>query len=169
MIKGNSIYDPLPLLTIKGMLFDSYMNSIEVELNTMKGENFTGIFGLGERANKNFFYEDGVYTIYAKDQGTPDEDGKAPSKGMYGVHPFYIFKHNSNSWSGVFTKVAQAQDWWIKNNKDAGKINIKSMAIGGVGDVYVFLERTNPESIIASYLSIVGKPVLTPQWALGWN
>lgn len=104
------------------------------------GDEFKGIFGLGERANKDFFYESGVYTIWGKDQGTPDEDGKAPTKGMYGTHPFYMFRHAKESWAGVFTKLAHAADWFITNNKVTGDIEVKTIATGGVADIYVMVD-----------------------------
>lgn len=90
-------------------------------------------------------------------------------KGMYGTHPFYVFKHNTSSWAGVFTNLAHAQDWWIKNDKTNGFIDVSTIATGGVADIYVMLDQQNPEKIIERYYSIVGKPVHVPHWALGWN
>ncbi len=49
------------------MLFDSYYNQINVGLKVPAGDQFKGIWGLGERAYANFFYEDGVYTMWARD------------------------------------------------------------------------------------------------------
>jgi alpha-glucosidase (family GH31 glycosyl hydrolase) len=31
------------------------------------------------------------------------------------------------------------------------------------------LPSQNPEGVIAKYQSLIGTPVLTPQWALGWH
>jgi alpha-glucosidase (family GH31 glycosyl hydrolase) len=156
-------------MTIKGMMFDSYINWINVQLKTPSNDQFQGIFGLGERANKDFFYKDGVYTIWGSDQGTPDEDGKPPSKAMYGTHPFYMYRHAANSWVGVFYKLAHAQDWWIRNHKETGTIDLTTIATGGVADIYVFVDKQEPSGIIERYYSIIGNPVLIPQWALGWN
>ncbi len=127
-------------LTIKGMMFDSYLNWINVTANVPSGKEFKGIYGLGERANKDFFYEDGVYTIWARDHTTPDEDGKPPSKGMYGSHPLYMYRHNKNSHVGVFTKIAHATDWYITNNKNKGLIDISMIGTGGVADIYVMVD-----------------------------
>jgi len=41
------------------------------------------------------------------------------------------------------------------------------MATGGIGDMYFFTGE-NPNSLTQSYHRIVGRPVVTPQWALGW-
>lgn len=42
------------------------------------------------------------------------------------------------------------------------------MATGGVGDMY-FFDGTDPNDATKSYHRIVGLPVVTPQWALGWH
>jgi len=80
-----------------------------------------------------------------------------------------MFKHAPNSWVGVYHNNAQAQDWWISNNFTSGKIGINTITTGGLGDMYVFVSAQKPESIIAKYHSLIGAPVMTPQWALGWN
>jgi len=151
------------------MLLDSYLNWINAQVTVPSGDQFKGIFGLGERAYKNFFYEDGVYTIWGKDQGTPDEDGKPPAKSMYGTHPFFMFRHGAQSYGGVFYKLAHAQDWYIQNDKTKGNINLKTVATGGLGDIYIMTDQQNPQTIIERYYSMIGDPVLVPQWALGWN
>jgi len=40
---------------------------------TEKDDNFRDIFGLGERASTDFFYQDGVYSMWTKDIPTPIE------------------------------------------------------------------------------------------------
>lgn len=143
------------------MLFDSYYNHIIAEANTLKGNDFKGVFGLGERANKDFFYKDGVYSMWTRDIPTPDEDGKLPGKNMYGVHPFYMYKHKEASWVGVLYKLAHAQDWWIKNNKDAGTVGLTTIATGGVADIYV-MQGSTPDGVVQNYFSLIGNPVLVP-------
>ena len=59
---------------------------------------------------------------------------------MYGTHPFYMFRHDTESYVGVFTKLAHAQDWYITNHKDTGLIDIKTIATGGLGDIYVMVD-----------------------------
>lgn len=51
---------------------------------------------------------------------------------------------------------------------NAGTVDISTVATGGVADIYVMQGRT-PDSVVSNYHSIVGSPVLVPQWALGWN
>ena len=119
-----NIVDKNPYFTLNGMILDSYYNQINAQVTVPSGDQFRGIWGLGERAYKQFFYEDGVYTLYGKDQGTLDEDGEPPTKTMYGTHPFFMMRHGPQSYAGVFYKLAHAQDWYIKNNKDTGVISL---------------------------------------------
>jgi len=72
----------------------------------MKNDSFRGIFGLGERIQNDLFYQDGVYTLWNVDRGTPTDDGKPPGKNVYGTHPFYIYQHAQGSWVGVFFNLA---------------------------------------------------------------
>lgn len=88
---------------------------------------------------------------------------------MYGTHPFYMFRHDTSSYAGVFTKLAHAQDWFITNNKEKGLVDILSIATGGLGDISVMVDSQQPEDIIERYYSMIGDPVLIPQWSLGWN
>lgn len=106
------------------MILDSYLNYIGMTLNTTRGDNFTGIFGLGERAQRNIFYEDGVYNIWTRDAGMPFEDGRPTTKALYGNHPFYMYKNSHDTWVGVFHKLAANQDYFIKNDAEKGQINI---------------------------------------------
>ena len=106
----------------------------------MKGDDFKGIMGLGERVQFDLFYEDGVYSIWNRDAGTPPDNGRPPGKNVYGTHPFFMFKHDNSSWVGVFTKLAAAQDWYIKNDKPTGKVNVTLVAAGGMADIYYILQ-----------------------------
>jgi len=78
------------------LVYDDYLNWIKVHANTESGSNFRGIFGLGERANLDFFYKDGVYSLWSKDIPTPIETGKFPASNMYSTHPYFMYKHKSN-------------------------------------------------------------------------
>lgn len=149
------------------MLFDDYLNWINVKV-TSQDPDFKGVFGLGERATEDIFMKDGVYSMWARDSLTPDENGKPPGNNMYGTHPFFMYKYKSNNWVGVLYKLANAQDWWIKNNVDAKTVDISTVATGGVADIYIMV-GTKPDAVIQTYFELIGTPVLTPQWSLGWN
>jgi len=90
------------------MVYDDYLNWIRVHANTEKEDDFRGIFGLGEKANFDFFYKDGVYSMWSRDIPTPIENGKAPGKNMYGTHPYFMYKHKPNAWIGILYNLAAA-------------------------------------------------------------
>jgi len=69
----------------------------------------------------------------------------------------------------VFSKHAAAQDWVVKNFPKDGKTYLKQVSTGGVNDFYVIINSNTPDSVLSYYQRIVGKPVLMPQWALGWH
>jgi alpha-glucosidase (family GH31 glycosyl hydrolase) len=46
---------------------------------------------------------------------------------------------------------------------------MSTISTGGLGDLYFFVSAQSPDFVIAKYFNLVGAPVLTPQWALGWN
>lgn len=91
-----------------------------------------------------------------------------PSSNAYGVHPFYLAAASDSTWFGVYTNLANAQDWWVKNSKDTGRISLTTIATGGIADVVIMTGAT-PNDVTKRYHDLVGKPVLTPMWALGWH
>ena len=160
------------VFSLAGFLFHEYLNWVQMEAQAEKAdteEEFHGIFGLGERSQKEFFMKTGVYSMWSTDANDPLEDGRLPGKQVYGSHPFYMWKHSSNNWIGIYHNNANPQDWWINNDYTTGKVSISQIATGGLSDLYVMLPSQNPEGVIAKYHSLIGTPVLTPQWALGWH
>lgn len=87
---------------------------------------------------------------------------------MYASSPFYMGQTADGNWVGVYHNSVAASDWWIFNDPDQGTAQISSYSVGGVGDMSIMTGST-PDEVIAKYQSIVGKPVLQPQWALGWH
>jgi len=63
--------EPTEFFRLEGMIFEDYLNWIKVTAFTEQGENFRGVFGLGERATTDFFFKSGVYSMWAKDNPTP--------------------------------------------------------------------------------------------------
>jgi hypothetical protein len=84
---------PTEVFGLDGMIYDDYLNWIKVHANAEANENFKGIFGLGERASFDFYYKDGVYSMWSKDIPTPIETGDLPAANMYGTHPYFMYKH----------------------------------------------------------------------------
>ena len=153
---------------ITEFLLDDYLNYYYQQVMAEGGDNFKGIMGLGERIMDDLFYKDGVYSMWNRDATTPFDNGKPPGKNVYGTHPFFMFKHKKGSWVGVFTKLAAAQDWYIKNDSPTGKVDVTMIGAGGLGDIYYIIDTT-PSGVSAGYLELVGRPALVPQWALGWH
>jgi alpha-glucosidase (family GH31 glycosyl hydrolase) len=167
----------LPSITIKnsggqtvyslgGFILDQYFNYIEATAFTAPRSK--GILGLFERTGDELFLGDGVYSLWSRDTANPVETRTAPGQQEYGSHPYYMGRAPDDSWFGVYTNLAAAQDWWIKNDAESGEVSVRTVAAGGLGDVFIMMAET-PDEVTKLYHSIVGKPVLPPQWALGWH
>jgi hypothetical protein len=158
-----------PLFEIDRFVYDSYLNWVGMRaLSTLKDNKFRGVMGLGERSSSKLFFDDGIYSMNAFDQSTSEDTGSG-GKQTYGVHPFFMFQHSADKWVGVFSKQAHAQDWVIMNDKPNGRTTLKQIATGGISDFYIMINSNTPDSVIGYYQRIVGKPVLMPQWSLGWH
>jgi alpha-glucosidase (family GH31 glycosyl hydrolase) len=158
-----------PLFEIDRFVYDSYLNWVGMRaLSTLKDSKFRGVMGLGERSSSKLFFDDGIYSMNAYDQSTSEDTGSG-GKQTYGVHPFFMFQHSADKWVGVFSKQAHAQDWVVMNDKPNGRTTLKQIATGGISDFYIMINSNTPDSVIGYYQRIVGKPVLMPQWSLGWH
>lgn len=148
--------------------FEDFMITIENSVPLSKSP-YTGVFGIGERADLDFFYPDGVYTLWARDEPNPLEDGKAPGKNIYSSHPIYVGRSPAGQFFGVMNLNANAQDFLIKNDAEAGKISVKETTVGGIIELYIIGEGS-VEDVSRWYQQIVtGTPVLPPFFAMGWN
>lgn len=156
------------VFNLNGMVLSKYLNIIDAKAVTLKTS--PGIMGLFERVSSDLFLPDGVYSLWSRDIPDPVETGKPPGNNLYGTHPFYMAQASDNTWFGVFTNLAAAQDWWIKsdNSGDNNEVSAITYAAGGVGDLYFMLDK-GPNEVTKLYHTIIGNPVLIPQWALGWN
>ena len=123
--------------------------------------------GLADQVSSDVFLGDGVYSLWARDGKEQAGDG-VPGKNSYGVSPYLMAPANDTTWFGVFYNLAAAQDWWVKKNATSSSVSLKTYAAGGTGDIYIMLGN-NPNEVVKKYHEIIGKPVLTPQWALGWH
>lgn len=148
-------------------LFTEYLLIFETFLTS------SNIYGLGERAHK-FKLSDGIYTMWPNDTSNilDEENG---GFNLYGTHPFALHRTSSNLFVGIFFNNINAQDFVITSNKTSGKINeennsvsLEQRTIGGIIDMYLFTGKT-PEEVIRKYHKIIGYPVLTPIWSLGWQ
>jgi alpha-glucosidase (family GH31 glycosyl hydrolase) len=149
-------------------VFDDYfmvLNSSVAIAPLGNGSVTTGVWGLGERVS-SFFYPDGVFTSLSRDAGSPFDNGKLPGSSMYGHHPIYFGRAADSVFFGVFNLNGNAADFHIKNSN--GSTEVTQVTIGGIFDVYVILAST-PDQAVVKYHSIIGNPVMIPQWGLGWH
>jgi len=124
------------------------------------------IFGLGERVG-NFFLDEGVYTLWARDEPSPIENGKRPGKNIYGVHPAYFTKLSTGTdFFAVFDHNAGAQDYILKKN--TGNWTITQIKTSGITDQYIILNAPI-SAVVSEFINLVGKPVMVPEWSLGWH
>jgi len=169
-----------PLLTVKspknsavvyklfGAMLDEYLNVISGQV--VINQKADGILGLAERVSSNLFLSTGVYSLWTLDTANPEEHGTLPGANLYGVHPFYMARATDETWFGVYTNLAAAQDWYLKRHTDDKTLmDVQTIAVGGLADMY-FMFGDAPNDVTKSYhQNIVGLPVLVPQWLYGWN
>lgn len=145
----------------------NYLMTWGAELMTGKAELFTGAFGLGERVDE-FILRDGVYSFWNRDSPNAEENGKLPGKNNYGTHPLLAWRSPLGTFVSTFILSAAANDVIITNNAESGSISFDQISVGGNFDIYIS-EGAFPDDIVKSYQNLVGKPLLVPEWQLGWN
>jgi maltase-glucoamylase len=144
-----------------------YLMTWGADLKTGVDTDFTGAFGLGERVDE-FMIRDGVYSFWNRDSPNTEENGKLPGKNNYGTHPLIAWKSPVGTFVSTFLLNAAANDVIISNDMKQGLISMDQISVGGNFDLYIS-EGSNPEEVVKSYQNLVGKPVLVPEWLLGWN
>jgi alpha-glucosidase (family GH31 glycosyl hydrolase) len=123
----------------------------------------TDFYGIGERVTPTFRLTPGIYTTFAKDATSPVDYGRFPGNNMYGTHPFYLaINNNTMNATGGFLLNSNAMDTIVDTNYIAFR------TIGGALDFFGFA-GPDIESVIKQYHSVIGPPVLSPYWSLGWH
>ncbi|KAG1696088.1 Maltase-glucoamylase, intestinal [Nymphon striatum] len=84
-------------------------------------------------------------------------------RNLYGVHPFYTCLENDGKSYGVLLMNSNAIDYTMM---PAPALTYRT--IGGVLDFYIFLGPT-PENVIQQYTQLIGRPMIPPYWALGFQ
>ena len=119
------------------------------------------VMGLGERVT-DFPLNPGTYTMFARDNASPWDDGVSPGKNLYGVHPFYVAMDDNGNATGGFLLNSNAM------NAIVGTDSITYQTTGGVIDYWAFV-GPDPKSVVLQYHGLIGTPVLVPYWSLGWH
>lgn len=150
------------------MQLNQHLNMWEGRVHT-NTKNFQGVMGLSDQVGTDLFLGNGTYSLWTKDSPDPVETGKFPAPTTYGAHPFIMGAGQDGEWFGLYSNVANAQDWVIHNEESDGSVVINMLASGGRGDLSIWVGET-PNDVVQTYHQrIVGLPVVTPQWALGWH
>ncbi|KAG1696093.1 Maltase-glucoamylase, intestinal [Nymphon striatum] len=140
--------------SIGGLTFADQFLQIATKLPTDK------IYGFGENTHSKFKHDMNYVTwpIFARDDfpGTGE-------RNLYGVHPFYTCLENDGKSYGVLLMNSNAIDYTMM---PAPALTYKT--IGGVLDFYIFLGPT-PENVIQQYTQLIGRPMIPPYWALGFQ
>ncbi|XP_054838775.1 sucrase-isomaltase, intestinal [Eublepharis macularius] len=81
----------------------------------------------------------------------------------YGFHPFYMGLENDGNAHGVLLLNSNAMDVTFQPTPA-----LTYRTIGGILDFYIVLGPT-PEQVVQQYTKLIGRPVMPPYWALGFQ
>ncbi|XP_022249218.1 sucrase-isomaltase, intestinal-like [Limulus polyphemus] len=141
--------------TIGGFVFEEQFLQIATYLPS---EN---IYGFGENPHQSFRHDLNYQTwpLFARDE--PPSDG---NKNLYGVHPFYTCLENAEGKShGVLLLNSNAMEYTLLPFP-----GLSYRTIGGILDFFMFI-GDSPEHVIQLYTELIGRPMIPPYWALGFQ
>ncbi|EDL13567.1 mCG15104 [Mus musculus] len=117
------------------------------------------IYGFGETDHSSFRKNMSWNTwgMFARDE--------PPSykKNSYGVHPYYMALEDDSNAHGVLLLNSNAMDVTLQPTPA-----LTYRTIGGILDFYMVLGPT-PELVTQQYTQLIGRPAMTPYWALGFQ
>nr|XP_034988351.1 sucrase-isomaltase, intestinal [Zootoca vivipara]XP_034988352.1 sucrase-isomaltase, intestinal [Zootoca vivipara] len=117
------------------------------------------VYGFGETEHTQFRRDMNWQTwgMFTKDQPP------GYKLNSYGFHPFYMGLENDGSAHGVLLLNSNAMDVTFQPTPA-----LTYRTIGGVLDFYMVLGPT-PEEVVQEYTALIGRPVMPPYWALGFQ
>ncbi|ELK13786.1 Maltase-glucoamylase, intestinal [Pteropus alecto] len=117
------------------------------------------IYGFGETEHTAYRRDLNWHTwgMFSRDQPP------GYKKNSYGVHPYYLALEEDGSAHGVLLLNSNAMDVTFQPTPA-----LTYCTTGGVLDFYVFLGPT-PELVTQQYTELIGRPVMVPYWALGFQ
>ncbi|KAJ8368022.1 hypothetical protein SKAU_G00080500 [Synaphobranchus kaupii] len=121
----------------------------------------SNIYGLGEHVHQQFRHDTNwkTWPIFARD-AFPN----GGTHNLYGAYTFFLCLEDASGKSfGVFLMNSNAMEVTIQ---PAPAVTYRT--IGGVLDFYILLGDT-PEGVVQEYLELIGRPVIPPYWALGFQ
>ncbi|XP_040499843.1 probable maltase-glucoamylase 2 [Ursus maritimus] len=138
---------------LPGFTFNDMFLSISTRLPSQY------IYGFGEtehtafRRNMNWT----TWGMFARDEPP------AYKKNSYGVHPYYMALEEDGSAHGVLLLNSNAMDVSFQPTPA-----LTYRTTGGILDFYMVLGPT-PELVTQQYTELIGRPAMTPYWALGFQ
>ncbi|KAM9216330.1 putative maltase-glucoamylase 2 [Dugong dugon] len=117
------------------------------------------IYGFGETEHESFKRNTSWNTwgMFAQDEPP------GYKRNSYGVHPYYMALEGNGSAHGVLLLNSNAMDVTIQPTPA-----LTYRTTGGILDFYMVLGPT-PELVTQQYTELIGRPVMTPYWALGFQ
>ncbi|XP_077637215.1 maltase-glucoamylase [Crocuta crocuta] len=117
------------------------------------------IYGFGETEHTAFRRDLNWHTwgMFSRDQPP------GYKKNSYGVHPYYMALEEDGSAHGVLLLNSNAMDVTFQPLPA-----LTYRTTGGILDFYVVLGPT-PELVTQQYTELIGRPVMVPYWALGFQ
>ncbi|XP_040327680.1 putative maltase-glucoamylase 2 [Herpailurus yagouaroundi] len=117
------------------------------------------LYGFGETEHtafrRNMSWN--MWGMFARDEPP------AYKKNSYGVHPYYMALEQDGSAHGVLLLNSNAMDVSFQPTPA-----LTYRTTGGILDFYMVLGPT-PELVTQQYTELIGRPAMTPYWALGFQ
>lgn len=119
------------------------------------------VYGLGEHNHRRLRHDMKwkKWTIFTRDVAPVDE------WNLYGAQTFFMNLEQDGNANGVFLLNSNAMDIVLQPAPYPG---LTYHVIGGILDFYIFLGPT-PENVVQQYTGAVGRPLMPPYWALGFQ
>ncbi|XP_045876122.1 putative maltase-glucoamylase-like protein FLJ16351 isoform X2 [Meles meles] len=138
---------------LPGFTFNDMFLSISTRLPSQY------IYGFGETEHTAFRRNMSWTTwgMFARDEPP------AYKKNSYGVHPYYMALEEDGSAHGVLLLNSNAMDVAFQPTPA-----LTYRTTGGILDFYMVLGPT-PELVTQQYTELIGRPAMTPYWALGFQ
>lgn len=145
--------------SVGGLTFEDQFLQIATRLPSRN------VYGFGENVHTSLKHDMDwtMWPMFARDQ--PPGAGKNPKdpKNLYGVHPFYTCMEDDGHSHGVLFLNSNSQDYAFTPLP-----MLVYRTIGGILDFYMFL-GPEPEQVIQQYTGAIGRPMMPPYWALGFQ
>lgn len=162
LIKKNPFGIEIRRKSTGSVIWDSQLlgftfNDMFIRISTRLPSQY--VYGFGETEHTAFRRDLNWHTwgMFSRDQPP------GYKKNSYGVHPYYMALEQDGSAHGVLLLNSNAMDVTFQPLPA-----LTYRTIGGILDFYVFLGPT-PELVTQQYTELIGRPVMVPYWALGFQ